>query len=49
MIRTKVFRDAHLDWQPVQFTAKILGAVSLACWIIVLSSGRLIAYVAEFL
>jgi hypothetical protein len=49
MIQTKIFRDSRLDQQPVQLAGKVLGAASLACWFIVLGSGRMIAYVAEFL
>jgi hypothetical protein len=49
MIRKKVFRDSRLDERPVPMTGKILGAVSLGSWFIVLCAGRLIAYIAEFL
>jgi hypothetical protein len=40
-IRSQVFRDHR--------SGKLLAAVSLACWFIALSAGRLMAYINEFI
>jgi hypothetical protein len=41
LIRTRVFRR--------QQSGRTLAAVSLACWLVALSAGRMMAYIAEFL
>jgi hypothetical protein len=41
LIRRKVFRD--------QMNGKILAVTSLGCWLIVISAGRLMAYISEFI
>ena len=49
LIRRKVFRDSLLDKRPVQMNAKLLAVTSLSCWLIVISAGRLMAYISEFI
>jgi hypothetical protein len=41
MIRSRVFRD--------QATGRALAAASLTCWLVALSSARLMAYISEFI
>jgi hypothetical protein len=48
LIRSAVFRDPLLEKRPVQSNGKILAATSLAFWLIAITAGRLMAYVAEF-
>ena len=49
MIRRKVFRDSLLDERPVPMKARILAVTSLSCWLVVISAGRLMAYISEFI
>ena len=43
-IGKRLFGDATFDLQPVPREGKRLAAASLACWVIVITSGRLLAY-----
>ena len=47
LIRNRVFRDPGARSEPR--TAKWLAAGSLACWLIAMSSARLMAYIIEFI
>lgn len=49
VIWRKVFRDSRLDERPVQMNGRVLAATSLSCWLVVISAGRLMAYIAEFI
>jgi hypothetical protein len=49
LIRSRVFRGPLLDEKRIRRTGRILAIVSLSCWFIALSSGRLMAYIAEYI
>jgi hypothetical protein len=42
--RTKVFGDPGLDQKPVSAEAKRLALMSMACWFLAITAGRLLAY-----
>jgi hypothetical protein len=46
-MRATLFRDPQLDKQPPQPNARLLGAASIALWLVALTAGRVMAYVGE--
>jgi hypothetical protein len=48
-IRKKVFRASGVDDRAIERQGKILAATSLACWLVVISAARLMAYIAEYI
>ena len=45
MLKTRVFRDPHLDNGPLSTNAKVLAITSLIFWLGAITAGRLMAYV----
>jgi len=48
-IRKKIFLASGTDERSIERLGKILGAVSLGCWLIVITAARLMAYIAEYI
>ena len=44
VLRRRVFRDPAVDTRPVPFRARLLAGGVLACWLAVIITGRLLAY-----